>query len=195
MEGKTEELTQQLRSLVAKMRAYGHAQGVLYYDAATIAPPGGAADRGKTLAVLSEVSYELQTGEETGKLLAALMERREELDFITRREVSELWRDYERTKKIPKEEYIAYDVLLNEADDVWHRAKEQNDYASFEPILQKIVDTNIRFAGYIAPEKHPYDFLLDRYEGVGNLKWYSVLRGDDFSAGDGEFRRRTGEEK
>ena len=61
----TEELSAELRALVAKMRAYGHAQGVLYYDAATIAPPGGAADRGKTLAVLSEVSYELQTGEET----------------------------------------------------------------------------------------------------------------------------------
>ncbi len=26
--------------------------------------------------------------------------------------------------------------------------------------------------------------VLDRYEGVGNLKWYSVLRGDDFSAKD-----------
>ena len=91
---KTEELIARLRALVAKMHAYAHAEGVLYYDAATIAPPGGAEDRGKTRAVLSEVSYELQTGEETGKLLAALMERREELDPITRREVSELWRDF-----------------------------------------------------------------------------------------------------
>ena len=97
----TEELSAELRALVAKMRAYGHAQGVLYYDAATIAPPGGAADRGKTLAVLSEVSYELQTGEETGKLLSALMEKLDELDPVTRREVTELWRSYERTKKIP----------------------------------------------------------------------------------------------
>ena len=39
---KTEELTARLRSLVAKMHAYAHAEGVLYYDAATIAPPGGA---------------------------------------------------------------------------------------------------------------------------------------------------------
>ena len=36
---KTEELTARLRALVAKMHAYAHAEGILYYDAATIAPP------------------------------------------------------------------------------------------------------------------------------------------------------------
>ena len=161
---KTEELIARLRALVAKMRAYAHAEGVLYYDAATIAPPGGAEDRGKTLAVLSEVSYELQTGEETGKLLAALMERREELDPITRREVSELWRDYERTKKIPKEEYIAYQVLLNDAEAVWHKAKVESDWPAFRPYMEKIVAFNKKLAAWLEPEKKPYDALLDQYE-------------------------------
>ena len=161
---KTEELIARLRALVAKMRAYAHAEGVLYYDAATIAPPGGAEDRGKTLAVLSEVSYELQTGEETGKLLAALVERREELDPITRREVSELWRDYERTKKIPKEEYIAYQVLLNDAEAVWHKAKVESDWPAFRPYMEKIVAFNKKLAAWLEPEKKPYDALLDQYE-------------------------------
>ena len=161
---KTEELTAQLRALVAKMLAYRHAQGVLYYDAATIAPPGGAADRGKTLAVLSEVSYELQTGEETGKLLAALRERAEELDMVTRREVSELWRDYEQTKKVPMKEYIDYQVLLNEADAVWHKAKVESDWPSFRPYMEKIVEFNRNLAAWLDPEKKPYDALLDQYE-------------------------------
>ena len=161
---KTEELIARLRALVAKMRAYAHAEGVLYYDAATIAPPGGAEDRGKTLAVLSEVSYELQTGEETGKLLAALVERREELEPITRREVSELWRDYERTKKIPKEEYIAYQVLLNDAEAVWHKAKVESDWPAFRPYMEKIVAFNKKLAAWLEPEKKPYDALLDQYE-------------------------------
>ena len=160
----TEELTAQLRTLVAKMRAYAHAQGVLYYDAATIAPPGGAADRGKTLAVLSEVSYELQTGEETGKLLSALMEKLDELEPITRREVTELWRSYERTKKIPMKEYIDYQVLLNEADAVWHKAKVESDWPSFRPYMEKIVAFNKKLAAWLEPEKKPYDALLDQYE-------------------------------
>ena len=164
MERKTEELTHELRALVAKMLAYGHAQGVLYYDAATVAPPGSAEGRGKTLAVLSEVSYDLRTGEETGKLLAALMERLEKLDPVTRREVSELWREYERVKKIPKEEYIEYNVLLNEADAVWHKAKVESDWPAFEPYMEKIVAFNKKLAGWLDPEKKPYDALLDQYE-------------------------------
>ncbi len=164
MDRTTEELIGQLRELVAKMLAYHHAQGVLYYDAATIAPPGGAAERGNTLAVLSEVTYELQTGEKTGELLSALMARKDELDPITSREVSELWRDYERTKKIPKQEFIAYNVLLNEADAVWHKAKTESDWPSFRPYMEKIVDFNRKMAGWLAPEKKPYDALLDQYE-------------------------------
>ena len=48
-------------------------------------------------------------------------------------QVSELLRSYEKTKKIPMEEYIAYTVLLNKADAVWHEAKEKSDWAMFEP--------------------------------------------------------------
>ncbi len=164
MEPTIEELKSQLRALVEKQHAYQHASGILYYDAATAAPRGSAADRGKTLAVLSEVEYELQTGEETGKLLLALDARKDELDPITKREVSELKRAYERTKKIPMDEYVAYSVLLNEAEAVWHKAKEESDWASFEPYMEKIVAYNRKQAGWLDSEKKPYDALLDEYE-------------------------------
>jgi len=164
MDKNVSELVSQLRELVGKQRAYGQAAGVMYYDAATAAPRGGAADRGKTLAVLSEVSYELETGETTGNLLHALDAVKEQLDFVTRREVSEMLRSYERTKKIPKEEYIAYTVLINDADAVWHKAKEESDWASFEPYMEKIVEFNRKLACWLAPEKKTYDALLDEYE-------------------------------
>ena len=180
MERTTEELTGLLRSLVERMKAYQYAQTVMYFDSATVAPPGSAEDRGKTLAVFSEVTYELQTGDETGKLLSALMERLEELDPVTRREVSELWRDYERTKRIPMEEYVAYQVLLNDADAVWHKAKTESDWPAFEPYMEKIVAFNRKLAGWLAPEKKPYDALLDEYErGLTMEKcdaFFAVLR-------------------
>ncbi len=161
MEARTEALVAELRTLVSRLLAYRQAEGVLYYDAATVAPRGGAEDRGKTLAVLSEVEYSLQTGEETGKLLRALREAEAELDPVIRREVSELWRDYERTKKIPMEEYVAYTVLLNEADAVWHRAKAENDWPAFEPYMERMVVFNRKLARWLAPEKARYDGLLD----------------------------------
>ena len=159
-----EELKEQLRALTGKLLAYSQAMGVMYYDAATGAPAGGAEDRGKTYAVLSEVIYGLQTGEETGALLTALKERQDALDPITRRQVSEMYRDYERTKKIPMEEYVAYEVLLNEADAVWHKAKTESDWPAFEPFMEKIVAFNRKLAAWLEPEKKPYDALLDQYE-------------------------------
>lgn len=101
-----ETLLRELKELEEKKQAYGQAMGIISYDAVTGAPAGGAERRGKTMAVLSEVSYRLETGEETGALLHALKEQEDKLDFAARRQVSELLRSYEKTKKIPMEEYI-----------------------------------------------------------------------------------------
>ena len=55
-------------------------------------------------------------------------------------------------------------MLTNEASDVWHRAKENNDFESFRPVLEKLVAFNRKFAGYYDPDKAPYDALLNEYE-------------------------------
>ena len=159
-----ETLLSELRELENKRKAYGQAMGIISYDAVTGAPVGGAERRGKTMAMLSEVVYELDTGEETGALLHDLAERQEELDPVTRREVSELLLDYEKTKKIPMKEYVAYEVLLNKADVVWHEAKEKSDWAMFEPCLRDIVAFNRKYAAWIDPDKQPYDVLLNEFE-------------------------------
>ena len=59
---------------------------------------------------------------------------------------------------------MAYSELTNRASDVWHKAKEENDFASFCPILQELVEYNRKFAGYYDAEKAPYDALLNEYE-------------------------------
>ncbi len=180
MNEKTLALTEELKRLEAKKHAYSHAMNLLSYDAVTGAPSGGAENRGRTMAVLSEVIYGLSAGEETGRLLKALAEVRDELEPVTRRQVGELLRAYERTRKIPADEYIEYTVLLNEADDVWHRAKEASDYGLFEPLLNKIVRANRKFAGYYDSSKEPYDVLLDEYErGLDMAKcdeFFAVLK-------------------
>ena len=159
------EAKRRLEEYQRKMRAYNHATSLIYYDGVTTAPRGTAANRGQTLSILSGIQYELTTGPETAEMLDTLNAHPDMLDEKTKRIVYLLSRDLREMRCIPMEEYVAYQTLLNQADDVWHRAKEQNDYASFQPVLQQIIDYNIRFAGYIAPDKHPYDYMLDQYEG------------------------------
>lgn len=158
------EARQALKTLQAKMAAFNHAMGLIYYDGATTAPKGTAANRGQTLAVLSEESYRLATGEETVALLDLLDAQKADLTAEEQREVALLLKSIRQMQKIPMDEYVAYQRLLVEADDVWHTAKEQSDFALFEPILTEIFETNRRFAGYIAPEKDPYDYWLGEYE-------------------------------
>ena len=103
-------------------------------------------------------------GEETVALLEFLDAHKSELNEKQQRMVFLLIKDIRNMQKIPMDEYVAYQQLLVEADDVWHRAKETSDFALFEPVLEKIFETNIRFAHYCASEKDPYDYWLSEYE-------------------------------
>lgn len=158
------EAKQALIELQRKMAAYDHAMSLIYYDGTTSAPKGTAANRGAALSVLSEEEYNLCTGKDTVELLEFLDANKEELDDKEKRIVYLLLKDVRNMAKIPMDEYVAYEELLVEADDVWHRAKETSDFALFEPVLKQIFDTNLRFAGYIDPEKDPYDLWLNEYE-------------------------------
>ena len=125
-------------SLQAKLSAYNHAMSLIYYDGATTAPKGTAANRGRALSVLSEETYKLSTSEETLSLLSYLDEHRDELSEKDARVVYLALKDIKEMKKIPMDEYIAYQELLVEADDVWHRAKEESNFELFRPVLEKI---------------------------------------------------------
>jgi carboxypeptidase Taq len=153
-----------LSALQAKMSAYGHAMSLIYYDGATTAPKGTAQNRGQTLSVLSEETYKLSTGEETVELLEYLDAHKDELDEKNARIVFLMLKEIREMQKIPMDEYIAYQQLMVEADDVWHRAKETSDFELFRPLLEQIFDYEKKFAAYCAPEMHPYNYCLNKYE-------------------------------
>lgn len=158
------QATEQFYMLQARLCSYGYAMALINYDAATTAPKGTAQNRARALAVLSEDSYKLMTGEETVALLELLDAHKDELGEKEARMVYLAYKEIKEMKKIPMEEYVAYQQLLVESDDAWHRAKETSDFPLFEPYLEKIVETERRFATYCAPDKLPYNYCLDKYE-------------------------------
>ena len=153
-----------LREWEQTMAAYGHAEGVLYLDATTVAPKDTWEGRGKTMEILSKITYELNTREENGQIISCLEDHLDELDPQAKQEVEVARKHFDQTRRIPASEYIAYSVLLNDAQAVWAEAKNNNDFASFAPYLEKIVEANRKFAGYYNPQMEPYDALLNEYE-------------------------------
>ena len=152
------------------MAAYGHVLGVTYLDAATAAPKGSYAGRGQAMGVLSQITYDLSADPKNAEILAVLEANAEELDPQTRREVEVARKGYDQIRRIPAEEYVAYSVMLNDAEAIWEKAKNASDFSLFAPYLQQIVDYNRKFAGYYDPNKAPYDALLNEFEEGLNMK-------------------------
>ena len=96
-----DEAIKSLMALQAKLAAYGHAMGLLFYDGATTAPKGTAANRGQTMSILSEEHYKLTTGEETIALLEFLDAHKSELDEKQQRMVFLLIKDIRNMQKSP----------------------------------------------------------------------------------------------
>lgn len=150
--------------------AYDHALGVLYLDGDTAAPSDTWEGRGRTVEILSGIVYELETDPEIGQWLVVLEANLDQLSPVRRRQAEVIRKNYDQTQKIPAEEYIAYSVLLNDAQNVWRKAKNENDFPSFAPYLEKIVAFNTKFAGYYNAAMKPYDALLNEYEEGLNME-------------------------
>ena len=154
----------QLQELQKKLYAFSAAQSSLYLDGVTVAPRDTSAGRGVALGILAGEQHKALSDPKVGVMLEVLSAAGEQLTPAQRRQVELLTREYRQLSRIPAQEYMEYAMLVNEASDVWHRAKETNDFPLFAPLLEKLVDYNRRFAGYYDPNKAPYDALLNEYE-------------------------------
>lgn len=176
-----EELISQLELLQKKLYAYTAASSALYLDARTVAPTDTAEGRGVAMGILAGEEQKLLTCHETKALLDELKAIALELDTLHRREVEELSRRCEQLTRIPADEYMAYTELTNRADSIWNRAKEQNNFELFCPVLDELVEYNKRFAVYYDASKKPYDALLNEYERGASMdmldSFFAVLRG------------------
>ncbi|MBR2027574.1 MAG: barstar family protein [Oscillospiraceae bacterium] len=162
---------EQLAALQAKLAAYNHATAILYYDGATAAPKGTGENRAQTMAVLGGEIYNLSTGKETVELLEFLDEHKEELSEKEQRIVFLMLKSIRQMQKIPADQYIELQMLLSKADDVWHTAKDEDNFEMFRPYLEKVFDFYKRIANWCEPEKDPYDYWLGEFEdGLNKAK-------------------------
>ena len=168
---------EELSLLQKKMYAYSVASSAIYLDAVTVAPKDTAEGRGVALGILAGEQQKLFTAPEVGELLAFLKEHITELESVVARQVEVLDRNYKQMSLIPAEEYMEYAMLTNEADAVWHQAKEQSDFELFRPVLEKLVAFNTKFAGYYDSSKKPYDALLNEYERGVDMEYLDTFFG------------------
>lgn len=163
-EAKTIE--QQFLHYLKKMASYNEALGLIYWDLRTGAPKKTVDHRSDVIGVLSTEVYHMSTSGEMKHFIDALSDEsvQDEISEVTKKSVQECKRTYERNKKIPAEEYQEFVVLTAKAESVWEEAKEKSDFQTFQPYLEKIVETQKRFIDYWGFHGNKYNTLLDDYE-------------------------------
>lgn len=166
-------LIEKYNALVRKINAYNFVTYIISWDSQTEAPDGCFEERAKQMEVLSEENYKLQTSQETIDIVNALYEKREKLDDVLKHEVTVFKKSTEKTLKIPMDEYTSFMGLLAITENIWAKAKENNDFKMFSPYLKKIIESQRKIIKYLeTDELKGYDILLDEYEHGMTVKEY-----------------------
>lgn len=162
-EESVNELVTRFDDIQRKIASFDYAQALLTYDAQTIQPEAGAACCGEAMSTLASYQHDLLSGAETSELLAALSLYEDQLDQLHTDELRVFSRTYTEQEKIPAAMAADFQRLLTEAFPVWRRAKAENDYASWEPYVIRIVEAMQAQARCLDPDKAPYDVWLDQF--------------------------------
>ncbi|MCR8641633.1 carboxypeptidase M32 [Paenibacillus sp. N1-5-1-14] len=164
-EVKTVQLSD-FKKYIRKMKSYEEAIALLSWDLRTGAPKKGAEFRSDSIGDLYGEYNKMLISDQMAEFLEHFLQNEviTTLGDVERKMLTECKREYDFSKKIPPEKLQEYVVLTTKTESLWSEAKGKNDWDSFAPSLQKIVDTNIEFAELRGYEGHRYNALLDNYE-------------------------------
>lgn len=136
---------------------------LLQWDSMVNMPKNAVKYRSEMLGYLSGESYKLSTSNEIKEFVEYFQDIHD-LDQITKATIENIKREYDRTKKIPADEYKEYVMAASVSGSAWEEAKEKSDFKIFEPHLEKMVKYNQKFAEYWGYKGNKYNALLDIYE-------------------------------
>jgi carboxypeptidase Taq len=144
----------------------GQAAAVLDWDQQCYMPPGGGEARAEQSAVIQKLHHQLFTSEEMGALIdkaaSELNGAGPDSDDAALIRVARM--DYERETKVPSSLVAEQAKTTSLAHEVWVKARKANDFAMFQPWLEKIVDNCRKIAEFRGYSDHIYDALLDPFE-------------------------------
>jgi carboxypeptidase Taq len=156
----------ELKNRLAEIHDLRRAQEVLFWDQTVMMPPGGGPVRGAQLTTLDRIAHERFIAPEIGTLLDELAPYEDGLDYDSDDAslIRTTRRDWEKARRVPAELAAEMVGAGAEAHDVWAKAREENDYATFLPHLERALDLKRRYIDCFEGYDEPYDVLLDDYE-------------------------------
>lgn len=150
----------------------GSCGSVLGWDERTHMPHAGSAHRAEQIALLARMTHEKMTDPKVGDWLAEVEDSPDYRlkDSHHHVNVREIRRVYDRAVKLPKELVEEIARVTTRAQQVWQEARAKDDFAEFQPWLEKIVRLKRQEAERVGFKDVAYDALLDEYEPGASTK-------------------------
>ncbi|PSP37969.1 carboxypeptidase [Halobacteriales archaeon QH_7_65_31] len=140
----------------------GDAAGVLSWDQEVMMPEGGTPARSKQTAALSGARHDILTSDAFEADLEAA--EASDLDDEQAAVVREIRREFDRAAKVPKELVERISEETSNALPVWEEAKAEDDWATFAPQVETLLELKREYATHIDPDADTYEVLFADYE-------------------------------
>ncbi|MBI2794127.1 MAG: carboxypeptidase M32 [Ignavibacteria bacterium] len=155
---------QDLQSVMHRVSDISAASAVLSWDQETYMPDGAVQARSEQLATLTELAHHYMTNDEAQRAISDFAGYSDTLTERQRRICRTFIKDFDRAKKLPAELLVEQARTASLGQDAWKKARQQNSFSLFKPLLERMYQLKREEALCLAPTEHLYDALLDVYE-------------------------------
>ncbi len=153
-----------LASELKEIDALNGIDAILGWDELVVMKEKSAGSRAAQKSALASVIHQRQTSDKLGQLIMDAEQETAGLGDFERASVRDARLRWDRKTKMPAELAKLEARLGSEGYQAWAKARENDDYDSFKPVLAKIVQLRKDEAAAVAPEKLPYDHQIDKFE-------------------------------
>lgn len=149
-----------------EIKKYQRAKELIFWDLQTEVPVQGVDNLVELQSFFETKAFEMLVSDKMKKYLTKLLKEDEfnKLEEHWKFSLLRLKKDYDKNKNIPIDFYTDYTKTIAASEDVWKKSKQSNDYSTFKPYLEKIINMKKEMCHYIDSSKHPYDIMIDEFE-------------------------------
>ncbi len=164
-----------------------HTSALLQWDQETGMPAKAIEERSEQIALIHGLAHDRLTSKEIGELLEAARNEtvasdtsgqhsrppalpssdlpgEDDPSFFRKAFLRVFERNYNRAVKLPRRLVTDIAHTTSRAQAAWIKAREADDFALFQPHLEKIVELTLEKAEALGYPEQPYDALLDEFE-------------------------------
>lgn len=157
---------QKLLTKVNTLHDLQKANALLSWDREVIMPKSANNVRIQQIATLRRLYHTMFTSDEMGELIENAAGELNGADYDSNEAslIRHLRHDYAEQRKLPPDFVVRSATIRGKANSAWVKARQDNDFASFQPWLEKVVELCQEMAELYGYEDEKYDALLDKYE-------------------------------